>query len=96
MFDDFISGSGRQCLKQSALPSVFSWNQRQKHSSLTSKKALQPFTFDNHDNCSPADVKTDNVKPESFCDSIETINDPNCREREVLELHSKLANRYTE
>ena len=48
--DDFVSGAKKRCLKQHAVPSIFPWNQKQKRTSLTSKKVLQPITCDSCDN----------------------------------------------
>ena len=51
--DDFVFGNlslngGRRRLKQSAIPSVFAWTRgKNKRTSLTSQKALQPLMIDN-------------------------------------------------
>jgi len=47
--DDFVSGTKKRCLDPNAAPSIFPWNQKQSHGSLTSKRASQPISCDNSD-----------------------------------------------
>ena len=93
--DDFVSGAKKRCLKQNAVPSIFPWNQKQKRTSQTSKKALQPITCDSCDkqdnllNCD-ADLNVNSVELQCICEDMDDFSCTRDLQMGDVELKRKL------
>lgn len=100
--DDFIFGNyklngGRQCLKESSIPSIFAWSMGENiRTSLTSQKALRPLIIDN--SIKQIHNSEKEIVELEATEVVETLEEPNSEEpdsiqdlqKEVLELKTKL------